>query len=106
MKNLMRYDNKWKNLKTIIRVQSTREFKNFDKPIEKVTRYYTSSLEEKSEFFQKAVRSHSVIENKLHWSLDVTFSEVQSRKRTQNAAQNFSILIKIALNLLKKRHES
>ena len=34
--------------------------------------------------------------------LDVAFSEDASRKRAGNAAQNFSILSKIALNLLKK----
>jgi hypothetical protein len=33
--------------------------------------------------------------------LDVVFREDQSRKRSNNAAQNFSILSKIALNLLK-----
>ena len=52
--------------------------------------------------FQNAIRSHWAIENKLHWTLDVVFSEDASRKRTKNAAQNFSILNKIALNLLKK----
>jgi len=33
--------------------------------------------------------------------LDVAFSEDASRKRIGNAAQNFSVLMKIALNLLK-----
>ncbi len=37
----------------------------------------------------------------LHWTLDVAFSEDASRKRNKNAAQNFSIILKIALNLLK-----
>jgi len=52
--------------------------------------------------FQKAIRSHWAIENKLYWTLDVVFFEDASRKRTKNTAQNFSILTKIALNLLKK----
>ena len=51
--------------------------------------------------FQNSIRSHWAIENKLHWTLDVAFSEDASRKRNQNAAQNYSILLKIALNLLK-----
>ena len=34
--------------------------------------------------------------------LDVAFGEDASRKRTGNATQNFSILGKMALNLLKK----
>lgn len=95
-------DTPWTNLKTIIRIESTREFKNADKPIEKATRYYISSLDANEKVFQKAIRSHWAIENKLHWTLDVVFSEDASRKRTKNAAQNFSILTKIALNLLKK----
>ena len=52
--------------------------------------------------FQSAIRSCWAIENKLHWTLDVAFSEDAARKRTKNATQNFSILTKIALNLLKK----
>ena len=40
-------------------------------------------------------------ENKLHWTLDVGFSEDASRKRAGNASQNYSVLLKIALNLLK-----
>ena len=94
-------NNKWKKLKSILKIESTREFKNSDKPTEKATRYYISSLEAKAEDFQKAIRSHWGIENKLHWVLDVAFSEDQSRKRTGNAAQNFSVILKIALNLLK-----
>jgi predicted transposase YbfD/YdcC len=92
---------KWKNFKTIIRIESTREFKNSDKPKENAVRYYIASLNAKATEFQHIIRSHWSIENKLHWTLDVAFLEDQSRKRDQNAAQNFSVLNKIALNLLK-----
>ena len=95
------HNNQWKNLKTIIKIESTREFKNSDKSIEKATRYYISSLQNDANEFQKKIRSHWAIENKLHWTLDVAFSEDASRKRAGNAAQNYSILLKIALNLLK-----
>ncbi len=47
------------------------------------------------------MRSHWSVENKLYWILDVAFSEDALRKRKGNAAQNYSILLKIALNLLK-----
>jgi predicted transposase YbfD/YdcC len=50
----------------------------------------------------RAVRQHWGIENKLHWALDVSFGEDLDRKRQQNAAQNFSLLNRIALNLLKQ----
>lgn len=92
---------KWVELKSIIKIESTREFKNSDQPIETATRYYISSLDAAVESFQKKIRLHWGIENKLHWVLDVAFSEDASRKRAENAPQNFSILSKIALNLLK-----
>jgi predicted transposase YbfD/YdcC len=94
-------DNKWKKLHSIIKIESIREFKNSNKPTETATRYYISSLSADAEDFQKAIRLHWGVENKLHWTLDVAFSEDASRKRTGNAAQNFSILNKIALNKLK-----
>ena len=94
--------NKWTKLKTIIRIESVREFKNSEKPTETATRYYISSLKAKPKDFQNAIRAHWSIENKLHWMLDVAFCEDASRKRVGNATQNFSILTKIALNLLKK----
>ncbi|PCI07786.1 MAG: hypothetical protein COB73_07770 [Flavobacteriaceae bacterium] len=63
--------------------------------------YYISNLKDSSSIFQTSIRSHWAIENKLHWTLDVAFSEDASRKRNKNAAQNHSVLLKIALNLLK-----
>ena len=93
--------NDWKNLASIIRIESVREFKNSNKVTEKATRYYISNLKDTACIFQNSIRSHWAIENKLHWTLDVAFSEDASRKRNQNAAQNYSILLKIALNLLK-----
>jgi len=95
-------DNSWKNLKSIVKIESERVFKNSDKPTENAIRYYISSLKSDAQDFQKAIRSHWAIENKLHWVLDLAFGEDASRKRKANAAQNFSILNKIALNLLKK----
>jgi len=94
-------DSGWKNLQSIIKIESTREFKNSDKTTEKSTRYYISSLQNKANEFQTKIRSHWAIENKLHWTLDVAFSEDASRKRAGNSAQNYSILLKIALNILK-----
>jgi len=99
-------ENNWNKLSTIIKIESTRVFKNSEKNTETATRYYISSLKEKPEDFQKAIRSHWAIENKLHWTLDVAFSEDASRKRTANASQNFSILNKIALNLFKNEKSS
>lgn len=94
-------NNKWKNLTTVVKIDSVREFKNSDKATQTATRYYISSLKTSAEEFQTKIRSHWAIENKLHWTLDVAFSEDASRKRIGNSAQNFSLINKIALNLLK-----
>src|ERR1019366_10285708 len=48
------------------------------------------------------IRQHWGIENKLHWVLDVGCGEDLDRKRAGHAAQNFSVLNRIALNLLKQ----
>ncbi len=88
-------DSGWENLKSIIKIESTREFKNSEKATEKATLYYISNLENNVNEFQTKIRSHWAIENKLHWTLDVAFSEDTSRKRAGNAAQNYSILLRV-----------
>jgi predicted transposase YbfD/YdcC len=92
---------KWEGLKTVVRMESTREIKKTGQK-EHATRYYISSLGAQAKDFQKIIRSHWAVENKLHWILDVSFGEDASRKRAGHAAQNFSLLSKIALNLLRQ----
>jgi len=38
----------------------------------------------------------------VHWVLDVAFNEDHSRKRTGNAAKNFTNINRIALNILRQ----
>ncbi|MDR3365838.1 MAG: ISAs1 family transposase [Prevotellaceae bacterium] len=68
---------------------------------EQETRLYIASSEACAEAIGRAIRAHWGIENKLHWQPDVSFGEYQSRKREGYAAQNFSLLNRIALNLIK-----
>ncbi|MET3449652.1 hypothetical protein ABIC76_005027 [Ralstonia sp. 1138] len=51
-------------------------------------------------------RSHWAIENGMHWTLDMAFSEDQCRVRVDNAAQNFAVLRRIAMNLLRQDRTS
>ena len=64
-------------------------------------RYYILSKYLAARRFAEAVRGHWGIENQLHWQLDVTFGEDQSRIRQGHADANFSILRRTALSLLK-----
>ena len=52
--------------------------------------------------FSRAVRSHLGVENNVHWHMDVSFAEDQSRVRTGFAAENLATLRRLALNLLKR----
>lgn len=65
-------------------------------------RYYISSLSSDAKVLGQAVRSHWGIENSLHWLLDMTFAEDDSRIRKGNAPRNFALLRHLALNLLKQ----
>jgi predicted transposase YbfD/YdcC len=88
----------WVDLKTLVCVKSTRMHKS------KTThefRYYISSLESRAQHLAEIVRAHWGVENKLHWHLDVSFGEDLCKVRTDHAAENFSLVKKIALNLLK-----
>lgn len=76
-----------------------------DKPSSEA-RFYILSKKLTARAFATAVRSHWSIENRLHWQLDVTFNEDQSRIRQGHADANFSILRRMALSLLKNNHTS
>lgn len=89
----------WKSIRTIGMVESIRCVKRKN-TIQR--RYYLASLHPDAPTFAKAVRGHWGVENALHWTLDVTFREDQSRARSKNAAQNLAALRRIALNLIKK----
>ncbi|MDR1223758.1 MAG: ISAs1 family transposase, partial [Tannerella sp.] len=90
----------WKSLSAVVKIEAVRYIKSAGKE-EKETRYCITGSKASAEVIGKAVRSHWGIENQLHWQPDVSFSEDQSRKRDGYAAQNFSLLNRIALNLIK-----
>ena len=65
------------------------------------TRYYISSAILSAERAGQAVRGHWGIENRLHWVLDVTFKEDQSRLRKGFGARNMAVVRHFALNLVR-----
>lgn len=48
------------------------------------------------------IRSHWGVENSLHWVLDMSFGEDRQRKRAGMAAENFALVRKCSLNILKR----
>jgi len=95
----------WTSLQGLVRIEAERYHKVSGKT-EREIRYYITSLRPAAAHLNHVIRQHWGIENKLHWVLDVGFGEDLSRKRAGHAAQNFSILNRIALNLLKQDKSS
>jgi len=94
----------WEGLRTIIEITSERTNKATGEK-ETQIRHYISSANSTAEKFNEAIRAHWGIENKLHWVLDVCFGEDASTKRAGCAAENFSFISKVALNLLNQSDE-
>jgi predicted transposase YbfD/YdcC len=90
----------WKKLVCIIMVFATRYNKKTGAQ-EQSIRYYISSKAASATYFHEAVRSHWGIENKLHWCMDVIFGEDKSKKQAEDSAQNFSLINKVALNMIR-----
>ena len=65
-------------------------------------RYFIVSRYLSGQRFAQSVRGHWGIENSLHWVLDVTFDEDQSRARDRYLADNLSWLRRFAISLLKQ----
>lgn len=90
---------KWSGLKTIgVAIRHSER----DGQETSEVRYYISSLRRHGKRFARLVRGHWGIENTLHWSLDMTFREDESRVRARRLAVNLAWLRRLALTLLKQ----
>jgi predicted transposase YbfD/YdcC len=92
---------RWKKLKAI-GMTINRSYRNGKETDE--VRCYILSKKLSGRQFAAAARDHWGIENRLHWQLDVTFGEDQSRIRKGHADTNFSLVRRAALSLLKNNH--
>ena len=68
-------------------------------------RYYILSKYTSGARFAEAVREHWSIENRLHWQLDVSYGEDDSRLWRDHAPVNFSLLRRTSLSLLKNESQ-
>jgi predicted transposase YbfD/YdcC len=92
---------KWPGLQAVIAVETIR-MAHKQAPVTSDYRFYLASLVRSATTFVTMIRQHWDIENKLHWSLDVTFNEDRCRIRKDHAAENMVALRHIALNLLRQ----
>ena len=86
----------------IIKVQSKTQLKDrcrFD------TRYYITSTTASAQVLAIAIRGHWLIENQLHWTLDVVFDEDRSRLRKGHGAKNMAVVRHFAINLIRQADE-
>jgi predicted transposase YbfD/YdcC len=93
----------WEGLRSVVFIESERFI---GEALSVETRYYLSSLPNDAKVLNEAVRSHWGVENSLHWVLDMTFHEDRSRIKKENAPENFGLLRRLALCLLKKETTS
>jgi predicted transposase YbfD/YdcC len=92
-------ENGWTDIKTVGMLYRHREVNG--KETDEVV-YFISSLPPKVRTIARQLRNHWTIENQLHWSLDVTFTEDASRIRKGSAQEVASAFRRLALSLLKR----
>jgi len=97
----------WPGLKTLIRVESERQF-NYGGQLrqETETRYYIASYLDSADAFAQRIRGYGGVENKVHHVREVTQGEDASRIRMYQLPQIFAVARNFALNLYRSNQFS
>lgn len=95
---------KWPDLKTAGMVMSYRHVKGHEPQLS--FRYYISSADLTEQEFANSVRKHWLVENSLHYVLDVSKNEDKSQIYQDNSAENWSILRQMSINMLRAEESS
>lgn len=91
----------WPGLQAIGKVERTREIKGKTGQSSRESAYFLLGSKLSAARFGEVVRTHWGIENSLHWVLDVTMNEDQSRSRKDNAPENLALLRRWSLTAMK-----
>lgn len=94
----------WSSAKTVVAVE-TISSKNNDPKYKVIAewRYYLSNHNCTNKNLPNYIRNHWGIENKLHWILDVHLKEDDDQKAERKSARSFSLLKRIALNIVRTK---
>lgn len=98
----LRQRTEWQDLRSLVLVVSERADKHGAKEEKGTVRFYLSSLKPQARRLAGYVRGHWGIENGFHWVLDVCFREDHSRIRKDHGPENFALLRRLALTILKQ----
>jgi len=93
----------WVGLKSVVMIEEIQESEG-EKSEER--RFFISSLPANAKQMASAVRAHWLVENGLHWALDVIFNEDKSTVRTEHSGENMAIVRHITLNMLNNAKKS
>lgn len=92
-------EGRWWQLGSAVQVERTREIAGV---VSQEVHYYIASFAASARALAPIIRNHWHIENGLHWRLDVVLREDLSRVRVDHGPENFAVLRRFALNLLKR----
>jgi len=95
----------WPGLQGVVMVESERVIPGASQEADKIeceTRFYITSLLWVASQLGPAIRAHWMIENGLHWVMDMMFRDDECRIRTDHAPANFTTIKHIALNLIRR----
>ena len=90
---------KWPGIQTVAMVLSYRKLKGKEPQLS--YRYYISSAELTEKAFADGIRKHWLVENTLHWVMDVSKREDHCQIYRNNAAENLAILRRLTVNMLR-----
>ena len=100
------YESKEKETRPFIQINGKYESPKNKLRTKKEVRYFVTSLNLDTKELMEKLRLQWSIESKLHWVLDVSLNEDGNRTRNKIAAENLSLVRKIALNLVNQDKKS
>jgi predicted transposase YbfD/YdcC len=96
---------RWPGLTSLVMVESVRQLED-EESVER--RYSRSALpgttDDDAQRFNRVIRTHWAIDNRVHWVLAVAMGEDDNRARKGESAQHLALMRQLALNLWRQEH--